>query len=99
MHKTLFRFSTAAVLFSLSITTFAQSKGFDTKRMDTSTDACNDFFQYANGTWIKTTEIPPSESRWGSFNILANNNNAMLREVLDAAAKKKSPAVDRLPLL
>ena len=92
MHKTFFRFATAAVLFSLCFTTFGQSKGFDTKRMDTSADACNDFFQYANGTWIKTTEIPASESRWGSFNILANNNNAMLREVLDAAAKKKSPA-------
>jgi putative endopeptidase len=93
MHKTFLRFATAAaVLFSLCFTTFGQSKGFDTKRMDTSADACNDFFQYANGTWIKTTEIPASESRWGSFNILANNNNAMLREVLDAAAKKKSPA-------
>jgi putative endopeptidase len=93
MHKTLFTFATAvAVLFSLSITTLAQSKGFDTKRMDTSADACNDFFEYANGTWLRTTEIPASESRWGSFNILANNNNAMLREVLDAAAKKKSPA-------
>ena len=35
-----------------------QNKGFDTKRMDTTTDACNDFFQYANGTWLKSTEIP-----------------------------------------
>ncbi|HEX6124620.1 MAG TPA: M13 family metallopeptidase [Pyrinomonadaceae bacterium] len=93
MHKTFFRFATAmTVLFSLCFTTFAQSKGFDTKRMDTSADACNDFFQFANGTWLKTTEIPASESRWGSFNILANNNNTMLKEVLEASAKKKSPA-------
>src|SRR5687768_1233378 len=93
MHKRIFRASmVASVLFSLCLTTFAQSKGFDTKRMDTSTDACNDFFQFANGTWLRTTEIPASESRWGSFNILANNNNAMLKEVLETAAKKKSPA-------
>ncbi len=93
MHKTFFRFTTAAtVLLSLCFTSFAQSKGFDTKRMDTSADACNDFFQFANGTWLKTTEIPASESRWGSFNILADNNNTMLKAVLETAAKNKSAA-------
>lgn len=91
MYKTFFRFVTASlVLVSLSSSMLAQSKGFDTKRMDTSADACNDFFQYANGTWLKTTEIPASESRWGSFNILANNNNSVLREILETAAKTKS---------
>ena len=92
MHKTFFRSLTAAlILFSLWSSTLAQSKGFDTKRMDTSVDACNDFFQYANGTWLRTTEIPASESRWGSFNILANNNNSTLREILETASKTKSP--------
>jgi len=91
MHKTFFRYGTAAmILFSLCFSTLAQSKGFDTKRMDTSTNACDDFFQYANGTWLRTTEIPASESRWGSFNILANNNNSMLKEILEGAAKKRS---------
>jgi predicted metalloendopeptidase len=93
MHRTLLRFATAfAVLFSLCVTNFAQSKGFDTKRMDTTADACNDFFQYTNGTWLKTTEIPASESRWGTFNILANNNNNRLRAILDEAAKSKAAA-------
>lgn len=93
MHTTFFRFALAAVvLFSICATTFAQSKGFDTKRMDTSVSACDDFFQFANGTWLRTTEVPASESRWGSFNILANNNNTMLKEVLEAAAKRNAPA-------
>ena len=91
MRKTFFRISAAAVIFSLFVTTFAQNKGFDARRMDTQADACNDFYQFANGTWLKTTEIPPSEARWGTFNILANNNNAMLKEVLEAAGRKKSP--------
>src|SRR5687768_18619475 len=91
MQKTFFQFMTAAaVLFSLCMTTFAQGKGFDTKRMDTSAEACTDFFQFANGTWLKTTEVPASESRWGSFNILANNNNTMLKEVLETASKKRA---------
>jgi len=93
MHKTFFRAAAAAaLLLSLCTTTFAQSKGFDTKRMDTSTDACNDFFQFANGTWLKTTEIPSTESRWGTFNMLANSNNALLHEILDNAAKTRSAA-------
>jgi len=93
MRTKSFQFVTAlAVLISMSGAAFAQSKGFDTKRMDTTVDACNDFFQYANGTWLKTTEIPASESRWGTFNILANNNNTMLKQVLDEAARSKAAA-------
>src|SRR5215203_6163650 len=91
MHKTFFQFSTAAlVLFSLWSSMLAQSKGFDTSRMDKSVDACNDFFQFANGNWLRTTEIPASESRWGTFNILADNNNSMLRQILETSAKTKA---------
>ena len=80
----------AAILLSMCAFLTAQNKGFDTKRMDTSTDACNDFFQYANGTWLKSTEIPATESSWGTFNILRDNNNAILRQILEDAAKTKS---------
>jgi putative endopeptidase len=92
MHKTFSQFVTSAlVLLSLWSSMLAQSKGFDTSRMDKSADACNDFFQYANGTWLRTTEIPASESRWGTFNILADNNNSLLRQILEESAKKKAP--------
>jgi putative endopeptidase len=92
MRRFYFRFITAlTVLFSLCAVSMAQSKAFDTSRMDTSADACTDFFQYANGNWIKNTEIPPAYSRWGTFNILADNNYAMLKDVLENAAKTKSP--------
>jgi putative endopeptidase len=69
---------------------FAQNSGFDLTRMDNSSEACTDFFQYANGTWLKDTEIPPAYSRWGTFNILAENNRDILRSVLDEAAKIKA---------
>lgn len=94
MHNKLFRFVTtlAVLLAACSGAAVAQSRGFDTKRMDTTVDACNDFFQYANGSWLKSTEVPPSESTWGSFNILANNNNTTLKQVLENAAKTKAAA-------
>lgn len=88
-----FRFTAAlAVSVSLSVGTFAQSKAFDINRMDASTEACTDFFQYANGGWLKNTQIPASESRWGTFNILGDSNTAILRGVLDNAAKTKAAA-------
>ncbi len=91
MRKFYFRFITAlAVLLSFCLTMMAQNKAFDTSRMDTSADACTDFFQYANGTWLNNTAIPPAFSRWGTFNILADNNQAILKEILETAAKTKS---------
>jgi putative endopeptidase len=91
MRKFNFRFITVlTVLLSVCGSALAQTKGFDTKRMDTSVEACTDFFQFANGTWLKETEIPASESRWGTFNILGDNNNSMLREVLENASKTKA---------
>jgi predicted metalloendopeptidase len=75
----------------LCFAVFAQSagnRGFDVSRMDKSVAACQDFYQYANGNWLKTTEIPAAFSSWGSFNILAENNRKTLREILEEAAKK-----------
>ncbi len=80
------------VLLAFCVSAFAQNKGFDLTRMDNTTEACTDFFQYANGTWLKNTEIPASESRWGTFNILGDNNNIILREILETASKSKSAA-------
>ena len=68
----------------------AQSSGFNVANMDKTADACQDFFQYANGNWLKTTEIPASESRWGTFNVLADNNNSILRQILEKAQKEKA---------
>lgn len=80
------------VALAVYMSAMAQSKAFDLSRMDTTADACNDFFQYANGTWVKNTEIPASESRWGTFTILADDNNKILHEILENAAKTKSAA-------
>lgn len=100
MNRSLTRFATAvAVIFSLWSGVLAQSSGFDTTRMDRSADACEDFFQFANGTWIKNTEIPPSQSRWGSFNTLAESNRDVLHEILEKAVKEKAPAGSNMQLI
>ncbi|MBA3692159.1 MAG: M13 family peptidase, partial [Acidobacteria bacterium] len=72
MFKFSLRFVIALmVLLSVYSSVTAQTVAFDVTRMDNSVEACTDFFQYANGNWVKKTEIPAAYSRWGSFNILA----------------------------
>ncbi|WCT11633.1 M13 family metallopeptidase [Mucilaginibacter jinjuensis] len=61
---------------------------FDKSGMDTTVKPGDDFFSYANGTWIKNTKIPPSESGWGSFYILYNDNIKNLHQILEATAKQ-----------
>jgi putative endopeptidase len=76
-----------AALLAISATTFAQSSGFDVSRMDTTANACTDFFQYANGTWLKKTEIPADKSRYGSFDVLYEGNQSILRDIVESSAK------------
>src|SRR5437660_8034418 len=59
----------------------------DPKDMDTSVKPQDDSFMYADGGWIKRTEIPPEYSRWGSFNELIEKNNDALHEIAEKAAK------------
>ena len=84
---------------SLWTTTLAQSSGFDTSRMNRSADACNDFFEFANGTWVKNTEIPPSQASWGSFSILAESNRDVLHTILDNAAETKAAKGSNMQLI
>ena len=65
----------------------APTPTLDSKNMDTSVKPQDDFFLYANGGWIKNTEIPPEYSRWGSFNQLIEQNNDALHKITEKAAK------------
>jgi predicted metalloendopeptidase len=47
---------------------------------------------FANGGWIKRTQIPPEYSRWGSFNELIENNNDALHDI---AEKAENTHIDR----
>ncbi len=64
--------------------------GFDESGMDLSVKPGDDFFAYANGTWVKNNPVPSSETRWGSFNELQKNNNKALRAILEKAASEKN---------
>jgi putative endopeptidase len=53
--------------------------------MDTSVRPGNDFFQYANGGWLKATEIPPDRSNFGVDAVLVEEAAQRTRDLLKAA--------------
>ncbi len=63
-----------------------QTKPIDTQNMDFSVRPCDDFYQYANGNWLKHNPIPPAYSSWGSFTELAERNDDILHQILEDAA-------------
>ena len=68
----------------------------ETAYMDKSVRPQDDFFQYANGTWIKNNPIPASESRWSSFNELDQANKVKLTTILeDAIAANAEKGTDQ----
>jgi putative endopeptidase len=60
-------------------------RAIDPANMDTTCSPCRDFFQFANGGWVKRTEIPAAFSTWGSFAELAERNRERVHGLLEAA--------------
>jgi endothelin-converting enzyme/putative endopeptidase len=68
---------------------------FDTRAIDKSANPCENFYQYAYGTWLKNNPIPADQSRWGRFSELEDRNREVLHEILEEAAQP-NPARDAI---
>lgn len=69
-----------------------KGKGIDIDAMDTSIRPSDDFYRYGNGMWLKKNPVPAEQSRWGSFDVLAEENNAKIRKVIEEVAEDKAAA-------
>jgi endothelin-converting enzyme/putative endopeptidase len=74
---------------------FAQKSslhGVEVNDMDRKVQPCDDFFQYANGTWRANNPIPPSMTRWSRRWQAGENAKDRLKDILEAASSEQNAA-------
>ena len=65
--------------------------GIDTLNFDRSIRPQDDFFRFANGSWLRTTEIPEDRSSYGSFVELDDASQEALKSIVEEAAAGDAP--------
>lgn len=69
-----------------------ETHGIAVANMDRSVKPGDDFYEFANGNWIKRTEIPPDRGRIGVFSSLADLSDKRTAALIEDAAKANAPA-------
>jgi putative endopeptidase len=58
--------------------------GLDLSARDPSVRPGDDFYDYADGHWLATNQIPSDQTRWGSFEILDERAQHQVRDIVAA---------------
>ena len=66
--------------------------GIDLTNLDTTINLQDDFYQYATGGWQAKNPLKPEFSRYGSFDVLREQNEIRLNELFAEMAKSKAEA-------
>ena len=76
-------------------------KYIDASNMDKAVKPGDNFYLYANGTWLKNNPVPPSKTRWGSFDVLRQSSLDRLKKLCEdaAAGKIRDSAAQRVGAL
>ena len=81
----------ATALVGCSNAPKGQVASFTGEDMDTTVDPSVDFYKYANGGWIKQHPLPDDKSRFGVFDLMAEENRERLKEIINDVAANKGP--------
>jgi predicted metalloendopeptidase len=82
----------ALTLAALTTASPTGRPGLDVAGMDRSVAPGDDFFGYANGTWLKETAIPPDRASFGTGAIVSALTERRTVELIQSAAKTSAPA-------
>lgn len=67
-----------------------ENGGIQLANLDTAAKPGTDFYQYACGGWIKAHPLTDEYARFGSFDLLAENNREQLKGLIEGLAAQKS---------
>ena len=88
MKKNYLALAVMATLTATSVAQQQQHRAINPEFMDTSVRPQDDFYNYVNGNWMKTVNIPSDRARWGSFDELRENTDIAALTVLKAELEK-----------
>ena len=74
------------VAMAVSASAAAQTTGLKLENMDTAVKPGTDFYRYACGGWIKNNPLAPEYARFGSFNVVDEENRRRIREIIEGLA-------------
>jgi putative endopeptidase len=65
-------------------------KGITLSNMDTTAVPGNDFYQYADGGWMKANPLKPEFSRYGTFDELREQSKEQVKELINELSQKSN---------
>ena len=68
------------------------TSGINLDNLDTTVRAQDDFYQYACGGWMKNHPLDAEHSRYGSFDVLAENALKNVNDIIDSVSKNENAA-------
>src|SRR5712671_2207113 len=73
----------------------APPPGIDLTALDRTVKPCDDFYNFACGSWLARTPIPEDRPQWGrAFSEILERNEALLREILEKNAQGETDPAD-----
>ena len=86
MKKTILSIATMAVIATGCQHKATLTSGIDTDNFDTTARLEDDFYQYACGGWMKNNPLDAEHSRYGAFDVLAENAQKNMRGIIDSVS-------------
>ena len=85
------------IAFTIALTSCKKDKtktmnvpGIDLTQIDITVEPKDDIYNFVNGTWMRETEIPKDQTRWGSFTILRESTDQDVLDILEEENKKET---------
>ena len=97
MKKLTFILATALMMTACATTVEKQAEvpAIDINNFDEAIDLKADFYQWATGGWQKNNPLKPEFSRYGSFDVLRENNEVRINELFSEMTESKAEVVPR----
>ena len=96
IHLPVVRLLASLTLVTTPLLAQAPQAGLDTAGMDRGVKPGDDFFAFANGTWLRQTEIPADRSSYGNSAILIEKTDRQVADLIRSPANGQAPAASDL---